>query len=365
VLAPDPSDPRIRATLRLRRGDFDLAVDLDLPGRGVTALFGPSGSGKTTCLRLLSGLDRAAGTVDVLGDVWQDDERGVFLPVHRRGCGFVFQDAALLSHLSVRENLAYARRRARRPARIDPAFVVAMAGLDSLLDRRPSQLSGGERKRAAIAQALLAEPKVLLMDEPLAGIDHARKRDIVPYLERLRDELSIPVVLVTHALDEVARLASHVVLMERGRVTASGGIEQILSRTDLAIAGADDAGAVIEATVLSHDDESGLTRVEFPGGALWIARVDRPPGAAVRVRALARDVSLALSPPGPSSILNVLEAEVVEIADHGPHQVHVGLVLGSARTRLVARITRRSREALDLRPGASVHAMIKSVALSA
>jgi len=231
VRTPRPSEPepRIQAALRLRRGDFDFAVDLDLPGRGVTALFGPSGSGKTTCLRAVAGLDRAAGAVRVLGQVWQDDARGVFVPVHRRGCGFVFQDTALLPHLSVRENLDYARRRARLPQRLDPGLVLTTAGLDALLDRRPSQLSGGERKRAAIAQALLAEPTVLLLDEPLAGIDRARKGEIVSFVERLCDELPFPIVLVTHAADEIERLASHVVLLERGRVIATGAPGEVFS----------------------------------------------------------------------------------------------------------------------------------------
>lgn len=367
MLRPGPSEPRIRATLRLDRGDFRLAVDLDLPGRGTTALFGPSGAGKTTCLRLLAGLDRGAGSVHVLGDDWQDDARGLFVPPHRRACGYVFQEPALLAHLSVGGNLAYARRRRRGAQRFDPADVLRLLGVGSLLARRPEQLSGGERKRVAIAQALLVEPRVLLMDEPLAGIDRARKDEIVPYLERLRDELAIPIVYVTHSLDEVVRLASHVVLLAAGAVTASGTAEAILARLDAASFAGDDAAALIEAVVASHDEAYGLTRLVFPGGALWAPRVDRPIGAAVRVRALARDVSLALAPVGPSSILNVLAARVVELGEHGAHQVHVRLALGAVddtgETALVARITRRSLEALELRPGVRVYAMIKSVAL--
>jgi molybdate transport system ATP-binding protein len=237
--------------------------------------------------------------------------------------------------------------------------------VDPLLDRRPLQLSGGERKRAAIAQALLSEPRVLLMDEPLAGIDQARKGEIVPYLERLRDELAIPVVYVTHALDEVARLASHVVLFDRGRAVADGPAADVLSRLDLPTADADDAGVVIDGAIAAHDAKSGLTEVRCDGGSLWVGQVDRPLGAPLRVRVLARDVSLALAPVGPSSILNVLPARVVEVADRGPLKVHVRLSLGDGGAPLLARITRRSQEALNLAAGAAVYAMVKSVALLA
>jgi molybdate transport system ATP-binding protein len=358
-----PADATVRASLRFDRGAFRLEARLELPGRGVSALWGPSGSGKSTCLRLLAGLERGRGEVDVLGERWQDDARGVFLPVHRRRVGYVFQDAALLAHLSVAENLDYGRVRAPEPGRVDRAWVVRELGLEALLARAPRTLSGGERQRVAIAQALLAQPKLLLLDEPLAALDPARKVDLMACLERLRDELSIPMIYVSHAIDEVARLADHVVLLEGGRVAGSGPIGETLARLDLPAALADDAGAVIHATVVAHDDADHLTQLAFDGGTLWVGRVDRAPGARLRARAAARDVSVALERPGPSSILNVLPARVLEVRDAGPHFVTVRLAAGE--TALLARITRRSLVALDLRPGLEVYAQIKGVALYA
>ncbi len=238
----DPSSPepsRLVAALRTTLGAFRLDVDLDVPARGVTAIFGPSGCGKTTVLRAIAGLERASGSLRVAGETWQDDARGVFVPTHERGVGYVFQDAALFAHLTVRENLEYGlRRRERRgkgslappAALLGLQHVVALLGVEALLDRSPSRLSGGERQRVALARALVAGPRLLLMDEPLASLDAARKAEVLPYLERLRDEVAIPALFVSHALDEVARLASHVVLMEAGRVVASGPAAEILSR---------------------------------------------------------------------------------------------------------------------------------------
>ncbi|HEX4446237.1 MAG TPA: molybdenum ABC transporter ATP-binding protein [Polyangiaceae bacterium] len=360
--------PGIAASLRFARGPFRIELELALPARGIAALFGPSGSGKTTCLRLLAGLDRGEGTVRVLGEPWQDDARGLFVPVHRRGVGYVFQDHALLAHLSVEGNLDYGRRRARPSGRIDAAVVIGVLGIGALLARRPEGLSGGERQRVAIAQALLAQPRVLFLDEPLAALDGARKQEILPYLERLRDELAIPVVYVSHAMDEVARLADHLVLLDGGRVVASGPIGELLARLDLPTAMADDAGVVIEGTVAGHDEPNGLTRIRFAGGELWVGGIERPLGAPLRARALARDVSLALQAPGPSSVLNVLPARVVEVRDLGPDRVNVRLAVGEAGeggVTLLARITRRSQTALGLGPGVAVHALIKSVALLA
>jgi molybdate transport system ATP-binding protein len=357
--------PGIQATLRVARGAFRAEIKLDLPSWGITALFGPSGSGKTTCLRLLAGLERGEGVVRVLGECWQDDARGIFVPVHRRSVGYVFQDHALFPHLSVRNNLEYGRKRSRGATRIDRETVIALLGIASILDRRPDRLSGGERQRVAVAQALLAQPRLLLMDEPLAALDAARKSEILPYLERLRDDLSIPIVYVSHIIEEVARLADHLVLLDAGRVAASGPIQETLARLDLPTAFADDSGVVIEATVAAHDTVNHLTQIEFEGGTLWVGGVDRPAGATVRARALARDVSLALQPPGPSSILNVLTARVVEIRDNGPDRVNVRLTLGDGNVPLLALITRRSQTTLGLHPGVMVYAQIKGVALFA
>jgi molybdate transport system ATP-binding protein len=227
-----PGGSGIRASLRANRGTFRLDVDLDLPGTGISALFGPSGSGKTMCLRVLAGLDRGAGVVDVLGECWQDDARGIFVPVHRRAVGFVFQHHTLFSHLSVAHNLEYAARRARGPARVERDLVIAILAIEPLLDRRPAGLSGGERQRVAIAQALLAQPKLLLVDEPLAALDHARKLEILPLIERVRDELSTPIVYVSHSIDEIARLADHIVILDSGKVVEAGPLGATLSRLD-------------------------------------------------------------------------------------------------------------------------------------
>lgn len=345
---------------------FQLRVELDLPYEGITALFGPSGSGKTTCLRVLAGLERGRGRVYVAGECWQDDERGVFVPTHERAVGYVFQDASLFPHLTVRENLDYGRKRSgSRVSASEVRAVIELVALGDLLARSPRHLSGGERQRVAIARALLAGPRLLLMDEPLASLDAARKAEILPYLERLRDELSVPIVYVSHALEEVARLASHLVLLDGGRVIAGGPTAETLARLDLPLALSDDAGVVLDARVAAHDDADHLTRLDFDGGSLWVGRVGRPNGARARVRVLARDVSLAVDPPGLSSILNVLAGRVVELSDGGPDRVNVRLAIGADDVPLLARITRRSRDALGLRAGLAVHALVKSVALVA
>jgi molybdate transport system ATP-binding protein len=338
---------------------------LDLPGGGITALFGPSGSGKTTCLRVLAGLERASGAVHVGDDCWQDDDRGVFVPTHERAVGYVFQDPSLFRHLSVRGNLAYGRKRGGARALANVQSVVELLGIGHLLDRSSSHLSGGEGQRVAIARSLLAGPRLLLMDEPLASQDLARKAELLPYLERLRDGLSIPIIYVSHALEEVARLADHFVLLESGRAVASGPTADMLARLDLPIARFDESGVVIGAEVAEYDETDQLTRVVFGDVSLWIGRVDRPNGAHVRVRVLARDVSLAREPPGRTSILNVLAARIVDLQDDGPDRVNIRLAVGTLETPLLARITRRSRDVLELAPGLVVHALVKSVALVA
>ena len=359
-------DPRIVAALCGARGAFRLEVDLDVPARGITALYGPSGSGKTTCLRAFTGLERMRGSIRVGEETWQDDVRRVFTPAHERALGYVLQDAGLFAHLSVRANVEYGRkRRARRSAGplLDVAGVVELLGIGSLMDRSPAHLSGGERQRVALARALVAGPRLLLMDEPLASLDAARKAEVLPYLERLRDELSIPAIYVSHSIDEVARLARHVVLLEGGRVVASGATAETLTRLDLPLAKLDDAGVVIEAKVAEHDDVDSLTRLEVGGASLWVGRLDRPTGSKARMRVLARDVSLAREPPGPTSILNVIPGRIEDLSDDGPGRVSVRITIGADAVPVLARITRRSRDALDLRRGVAVHAMVKSVAI--
>jgi molybdate transport system ATP-binding protein len=297
---------------------------------------------------------------------WQDDSKGILVATHRRGVGLVFQEACLFPHLTVRGNLDYARRRSRTPPTDgETRSVIDLFDIGPLFDRRATDLSGGERQRVAIARALIAGPRVLLMDEPLASLDVARKAEILPYLERLRDLSAIPILYVSHSLEEVSRLANHLVLFDRGAVIASGPLAETLARLDLPTARLDDASAVIDAHVAFHDELDQLTGLDFHGGRLWVARVDRPSGARVRARVLARDVSLTRERPGPSSILNVLDARVDELQDDGPGRVNVRLSVGGGSVPLLARITRRSRDALALEPGISVYASVKSVALVA
>jgi len=355
----------ISLACRIDRGAFKLDVDLALPGRGVTALFGHSGSGKTTVLRVLAGLERVAGARVALGDeVWQDDARKVFVPTHARGIGYVFQEASLFPHLSVRANLEFGRKRLK-PAerRFDLMTVAELLGIERLLDANPTTLSGGERQRAAIARTLLASPRLLLMDEPLAALDMRRKLEILPYLERLHDELALPVVYVSHAADEVARLADHLVVLEEGRVLASGPLGATLARLDLAANFQDDAGVMIETQLQAHDAD-GLSHLAFAGGVLLVGQRDVAIGTRVRCRIHARDVSLALERPRGSSITNILPARVDAVGPSGtPGQVLVRLLVGD--TALLARITERSRRELAIAPGGAVWAQVKAVALLA
>ena len=348
----------------LQREGFTLDAAFSAPAVGVTALFGPSGSGKTTLLRCVAGLERAAGSLYVNGEVWQNGKE--FVPTHRRPVGFVFQEASLFPHLSVRANLEYGYKRTRPADRqVHLEQVVEWLGLSRLIGRSdPSSLSGGERQRVAIGRALLTSPRILLMDEPLAALDANSKLDILPYLERLHRKLEIPVLYVSHALDEVVRLADHLVLLQQGRVIACGALSETLSRLDLPTAHLDDAGAMIEAVVAQHDEAYSLTRLDFAGGSLWVGRMAQPPGTRVRARVLARDVSIAMQHPQGSSITNILEARIDEICDEGADKVVVRMGIGSEHV-LMSRITRRSRDLLDLKVGMQVYAQVKSVALMA
>ena len=356
------TDSAIHARFHLDWPGFSLDVNLDMPGRGVTALFGHSGSGKTSLLRCIAGLERVPGGVlSVNGEVWQDED--VFLPTHQRALGYVFQEASLFPHLTVKRNLEFGMKRvnaAHRRVSLDHA--IELLGIGSLLDRLPERLSGGEKQRVAIARALAVSPKIMLMDEPLAALDLQRKQEILPYLERLHDELEIPLLYVSHAPDEVARLADHIVAMEAGRVVASGPITETLARLDLPIRLGEDAGVVLDAVVAERDATWHLVRADFAGGHFWVRDGGHPAGQHVRVRVLARDVSLALEKHGGTSILNTLPAIVAEIAnDTHPALALVKLQVGDSA--LVARLTRRSASNLGLTPGMPIYAQIKAVAL--
>ncbi len=358
----------ITVQLGLQRRDFALDVSLALPAHGVTALFGPSGCGKTTVLRALAGLERVAGRVDIDGDVWQDDAAGLFVPTHRRALGYVIQEAALFPHLDVARNLDYGRRRNGRDGhRVSLDQAVDLLGIGHLMARRPATLSGGERQRVAIARALACGPRLLLMDEPLAALDAGRKAEILPYLERLQRALKLPIIYVSHAIDEVARLADHLVMMEAGHVRIAGPLTELLARNDLPLSRQDEAGVVIDGQVIEHDSRYALTQVGFAGGTLWVGQVDQPVGAPVRARLLARDISVTRQLPAQTSVLNVLPVVLDSgHAEHGTVLLRLRVAAAGAspdHTVLLARITLRSYEALALVPGEPLYAQVKGVAL--
>jgi molybdate transport system ATP-binding protein len=356
---------------RLDRQGFALDVDMHLPGRGITALFGPSGSGKTSCLRVLAGLEsQARGTVTVGDQVWQDSATGLFVPTHRRALGYVFQEASLFDHLTVEGNLRFGFDRTPASARRHGwDHGLDLLGIRPLLGRRPHELSGGERQRVAIARALATSPQLLLMDEPLAALDAARKAEILPWLEQLHEALDMPVVYVTHATDEVARLADHVVVLDEGQVRAEGGITEMMTRADLPLAQGDHAGAVLMARTSRTMAEDQLCAVQLACGHLllmpdrgWQAQ---PADTPVRVRVMARDVSVSLDRPLNSSVLNVLEATVAALEPDGPGQVLVSLDVApqGPSTLLLARISQLSARRLEIEPGQRVFAQIKGVAM--
>ena len=360
----EPTGEGIAIRFSLSRADFDLEVDLQLPGRGITVLHGPSGSGKTSVLRCVAGLERPLnGHVRIGGQVWQDDRRGIFLPTWRRALGYVFQEASLFDHLDVRANLHFGLRRDTDPlARRSLAEAIELLGIGHLLDRAPQALSGGERQRVAIARALAARPRVLLLDEPLAAIDHSRRQEILPWLERLRDELQMPMIHVTHSADEVARLATHLVVLEAGRVRASGAVAGVLSSLDTPVVVGEDTAALLEGQLCERDTGWNLARVVFAGGSLWVADSGLDLGRRVRLRVLARDVSITTAEPVHTSIQNHVRGLIDSmVGDVHPSQVLVRILCGESV--ILARVTRRAIASLGLARGSAVWAQVKSVAL--
>lgn len=359
--------PVIDIAVRHRLGAFELDASFRSDA-GLTALFGRSGAGKTSLINVIGGLIvPTTGHVAVDGEVLVDTQAGIVLPKHRRRIGYVFQEARLFPHLSVRQNLLFGRWFAPRGTRSSSRFgeVLELLGIGHLLARRPGSLSGGEKQRVAIGRALLSNPRLLLMDEPLASLDEARKAEILPYIERLRDDAGIPIVYVSHAVAEVARLATTVAIIEAGRVKACGPAATTLSRLDLAtVPGAPETSSLIEGRVASVDPAFGLTRIETRAGAVEVARTGLTPGGSIRIRILASDVMVALAPVAGISALNQLPGTVAEIAlTGGDGSGIVDLRIDCGGERLAARLTRKSLLALGLGVGSPVVAIVKSVSV--
>jgi molybdate transport system ATP-binding protein len=359
----------IEAAFRGAQGDFALDVAFEAPMQGVTALFGPSGCGKTSLLRAVAGLSRLPGRLSVGGALWQDSGKGVFLKPHDRSIGYVFQDESLFAHLSVRQNLLFGERRASRgqgsegqearALRLDD--VVSLLGIGHLLERRPHALSGGERQRVAIGRALLSRPQLLLMDEPLSALDEITKGDILPYLEDLHRNLSIPILYVSHDISEVARLADRMIVLSAGRKITEGSIEEVMERLDLQpITGRFDAGVVLHATVVRHDKEYALSHLEYDGHSLAVPLLEADIGQSIRVRIRARDVSLATQKPEGISVRNIFHGTIIEILEEvGTAYAETLVDVGGAKIR--SRVTRASVADLGLKPGSPVYALVKSI----
>ncbi|MCB1519708.1 MAG: molybdenum ABC transporter ATP-binding protein [Hyphomicrobiaceae bacterium] len=350
--------------LEHRFGNFEIAISFAAP-HGITALFGRSGAGKTTVINAIAGLVKPrSGRIVADAATLFDTSRGIDLPTHARRIGYVFQESRLFPHLSVRQNLLYGRwfaPRAVRQQRLDD--VVDLLDVARLLDRQPGELSGGEKQRVAIGRALLASPRLLLMDEPLASLDEARKSEILPYLERLRDEVRLPIVYVSHSISEVARLATTIVAISDGRVARVGPTAEVMSDPDtFPLMGRQEAGAILPAKVLRHDLHDGLTELVTSGGRLLTPRVEAPPGTDVRVRIRARDVILALAEPQGLSALNILPVTIRKLGSQDGVVVDVAITCGT--DDLLVRVTRRSVERLGLAAGKSCFAVFKSVAVA-
>ena len=352
----------LQVDLQKRLGDFALDVAFEMRETGITALFGRSGAGKTTLVNMMAGLLRPdSGRLRIGGQTMFDSVQRVNVRPERRRVGYVFQEGRLFPHLSVKANLFYGRRFAPKGERyVDAAQIIDLLGLGGLLARRPATLSGGEKQRVAIGRALMSEPRLLLMDEPLAALDAARKSEIMGHIERLRDVLGVPIVYVSHALEEVTRLADHMVLLADGGVVATGSAVDIMSQPALSPhTGRHEAGALIDTQVAGHD-EFGLTELAFPGGVLRVSGLDLAPGTAVRARIRARDVAIATVRPSDLSILNVFPGRVAEMHPSGAAVMDLQLDIG---VKLWARITARSAHELGLAPGREVYALVKSVAI--
>tara|TARA_R110002072_G_scaffold79652_11_gene183580 strand:- start:2351 stop:3451 length:1101 start_codon:yes stop_codon:yes gene_type:complete len=356
-------DDLLSLQLRSRRGGFDLDIEAEIPLAGITAIFGPSGSGKTSLLRLIAGLDRPAEGRIAMGDeVWVDRTRHVFLPTHRRPVGLVFQDARLFGHLTVAGNLDFAQRRARaETTRFDAETIIDALDLAPLLPRRPASLSGGEAQRVALARALLTQPRLLLLDEPMAGLDHARKAELLPYLDTTLRQLDIPALYVSHSVEEVVRLSDRVLALSQGRCVAMGPVEDVFARLEIEPLEREfEAGSILAGQLVAHDERLQLSRVDIGGQILELPTpAALQPGDAVRLRVRARDVAIATLKPQAISIRNVLDGRITAITDNETSP-YADLAVSIGTSQLKARLTRASVEALQLAPGQAVYALVKS-----
>ncbi len=350
---------------RVLRGDRLIGLEAELPLKGITVLFGPNGSGKTTSLRLISGLERdSEGSIRFDGQIWLDSSAGVFVPAHKRPVAMVFQDSRLFRHLTVRGNLEFARKRANADGpQIDVHQVITQFDLAEFMDRWPDTLSGGERQRTAIARALLSRPRLLLMDEPLSSLDIVRRADVLSYIEQIPEQFGVPVIYVTHSIDELARLADQLVLIRGGEILATGNVQDMLARLDLPpLTGRFEAGVVVQGVITETSAAYDLTLIDIGGATLLVPKLGLPPGEAVRLRIRARDVALATHHPEGLSIRNVVYCEVAEVVRESDTAfAEVRLRVGEQDLR--ARITRAAADDLKLQPGLPVYALIKSVTL--
>ncbi len=352
----------LTAKFKIDYAEFSLNVELNLPAKGVTVVFGPSGSGKTTLLRCLSGLEKApSGYLKLAGQVWQDEE--TFLPIQERKVGMVFQESRLFPHLNIQENLLYGYQRtlpAERDLHLDE--VVRVLDLKSLLKRVPEKLSGGERQRVAIGRALLTSPKLLLMDEPLSSLDRRLKAEIIPFIKRIGDEFKMPVIYVTHSMNEVLQLVDTMVILKSGKVVNVGSVEEVCSDArSREVVGDGELGAVLETLVSGHDEEFGLTQLDFMGQVLNVPRQNIPVGQSLRVHIHSKDVSLStVSPDGATSVLNILRAKVKKVGTLDPKGYSVDIELDVGRS-ILATITRKSLVNLNLRPGQMIYTHIKAI----
>ncbi|MES2624361.1 MAG: molybdenum ABC transporter ATP-binding protein [Pseudomonadota bacterium] len=350
----------LQIKLPIRKGNFALNLDLVFPIEGVTAIFGPSGSGKTSLLRAIAGLDKhTGGSIKFANDVWQDSR--VFTPVHKREIGYVFQEDNLFSHLSVKDNLLYGTKRAGTDTHtLD--HIIEMLQLRNLLDRKANQLSGGERQKVAIARALAIKPKLLLMDEPLAALDHTFKQEFLPRLKLLVEELRLPLIYVSHSSEEVAQLADNLVLLDKSGTASYGPIAKMLTDPHEVLAHRQEAESIISAEVAAYDADYEMLTLQFSGQKIFVSGKQMPVGASVRLRVLAQDISVTLSPQQGTSILNIFRVTITEIFPFST--AHDTLLLDLAGTPLLARITRKSKDLLGLKTGQDVFAQIKSVAIA-